>query len=97
MKRFITLLSVTLALSLGVALLSKTSTEKQMVKTELVAHSDIMAVAVFDSYYIAEETLEVVPEWTAKTIDKQSDGYTSKVYHPPTISKRHLFAYSKRL
>ena len=98
MKRFTSLLLVTLALSLGVALLSKYSTEKKMVKTELVTHSDFMSVAVFDSYYLAEDTLEVIPNWTPKTIGNEFEGYLSDVYHPPTAKNvTYLSTYSKRL
>lgn len=99
MKRSIlTSLFVTVVLLSSVTLLSHASTDKEMVKTDLVDHNDSLAVMVFNLNYIAEPTLEVIPEWTPAVIGKVSIGYKKTVFHPPAINPTYfLFAYSKRL
>lgn len=97
MKRFLTLSLFTLALCVGVTLLSHASIDKKVVKTELNTHYDSLVVMAFDLNYISEATLEVLAEWTPKIIGKISEGVSSKVFRPPVINATyHLFAYSKR-
>lgn len=60
--------------------------DKQVVKTE--APSDILSVKTFEMNYIAEATLEVIPELILVLDEgKVEKGFGSKVYHPPVLLK----------
>jgi hypothetical protein len=89
MKRFITLFSLALIMSLGVALSANAGIEKQVVNTEF-AHHDFISVMVYDSLYIAEATQEVVSEFTPDVIGEISGGFKSSVYHPPALNGHNI-------
>jgi len=96
--KFYTLCLVAFLLGACLTTFAGTQGYDNQVKTELYDHDDGLSVAMFSLDYISEETLEVIPEWTTKTIGKSNDGYKSSVFHPPTASQHYLFAaYSKRL
>lgn len=96
MKRLLTLVSISLGLAIGTALAETWELKKEVVKTEV--GSDALSVAVFDLLYVADLTQERVPDFiTPIQIGKESKGFKNKVYHPPLLSKRDLFSYSKRL
>ncbi len=74
-----------LTLCLSVTLYAKTGIEKAVVKTEFASNSDAITMTVFDFGYIAEATQEAIPEMKPTLIGITSEGFVSKVYHPPTI------------
>jgi len=84
-----------LTLCLSITLHAKTGIEKDVVKTEFASNSDALTMNVFDFGYIAEETQEAIPEMKPTLIGTISEGFVSKVYHPPTI-KTNRPRYSGR-
>lgn len=91
-----TLILFALTLCLSVTLHAKTGVEKDVVKTEAPSSiSDAVLMNVFSYGYIAEATQEAIPEMKPTLIGETSEGYVSKVYHPPVI-KNNRPRYSGR-
>lgn len=95
MKKLLTLVSICLGLAVGTAL-AETLGSDQVVKTEI--GSDISTVPVFDLFYVAEATQEVVPDFEVPMLTgKEMEGFKNKVYHPPTINRRNSDNQIRRL
>lgn len=97
MKKFYTLVIGTFLLCAALTLAATQGLDYSGVRAEFVKSDDALAPQVYSLNYIAEDTSEVVPKFVPDTLGKPTEGFSMEVNHPPTVSRKHLIPYSKRL